>query len=151
LSRSSAIYIFYLLRSINVKAKKQISSPGQSSNDCPDIIVKVFKIKLDALLVDLAKCGDMGMAVVWCYVIEFQKRGLPHAPCMLEGKCFRWCPKPFCRETVREEEKYQAYRQRDNGKEVLKFCKRRGTPVALNNCWVAPHKPYVLKRYPLVR
>ena len=57
--------------------------PGETSNDRPDIVVKVFKVKLDDLLAELTKCGVMGKAVAWCYVIEFQKRGLPHAHILL--------------------------------------------------------------------
>jgi len=57
--------------------------PGQTSNDRPDIVVKVFRIKLNSLLDDLTKRNVMGKAVAWCYVIEFQKRGLPHAHILL--------------------------------------------------------------------
>ena len=32
-----------------------------------------------ALLDDLTKHNVMGKVVSWCYVVEFQKRGLPHA------------------------------------------------------------------------
>ncbi|XP_076945580.1 uncharacterized protein LOC143616712 [Bidens hawaiensis] len=49
------------------------------SKDRPDILYRLFKIKLDALLKDLKdkKVLDKVQAVV--YTIEFQKRGLPHA------------------------------------------------------------------------
>ena len=53
--------------------------PGQSPHDRPDIVARVFQLKLKALLEDLMKHGIMGRAVAWTWVVEFQKRGLPHA------------------------------------------------------------------------
>jgi hypothetical protein len=38
---------------------------------------------LAALLDDLIKHNVMGKVVSWCYVVEFQKRGLPHAHVLL--------------------------------------------------------------------
>jgi hypothetical protein len=160
-------------------------------------------VKLAALLDDLTKHNVMGKVVSWCYVVEFQKRGLPHAhilltldaadkiysarhvdatccaeipnkdadlelydivvnnmihgpcgeqynpdaPCMQDSKCSKRFPKPFCDETIREEGKYAIYRRRDDGREVLKPCRRQGAPIALNNCWVVPYNPYLSKRY----
>jgi len=49
--------------------------PGETANDRPDIVVKVFRVKLFAFFNDLTKYGVMGKAVSWCYVVEFQKRG----------------------------------------------------------------------------
>ena len=53
--------------------------PGQSPHDRPDIVARVFQLKLKALLEDLTKNGVMGRPVGWTWVVEFQKRGLPHA------------------------------------------------------------------------
>ncbi|XP_058741706.1 uncharacterized protein LOC131614094 [Vicia villosa] len=52
-------------------------------HDCPDIISRVFKIKLDELLFDLTKKHVLGRVVAYIYTIEFQKRGLPHAHILL--------------------------------------------------------------------
>jgi hypothetical protein len=49
----------------------------QASNERPDIIARVFKIKLNALLEDLKT--KLGEQLCRIYVVEFQKRGLPHA------------------------------------------------------------------------
>lgn len=49
----------------------------------PDITCRVFKMKLDALLNDLVKDGILGKVIAHIYVIEFQKRGLPHAHILL--------------------------------------------------------------------
>jgi hypothetical protein len=45
----------------------------------PDIAVRVFKMKLDELMDDLLKKNVLGVSIGHTYVIEFQKRGLPHA------------------------------------------------------------------------
>ena len=58
---------------------------GQTAQDCPDIVARVFKIKLDLLLKDLTHPtkGVFGKTIAHMHVIEFQKRGLPHAHLLL--------------------------------------------------------------------
>jgi hypothetical protein len=52
---------------------------GQKAQDRPDLVARVFKQKKDQLMQDL-KTGDLlGEVVAHMHVIEFQKRGLPHA------------------------------------------------------------------------
>jgi ATP-dependent DNA helicase PIF1 len=53
--------------------------PGQTPQDRPDEVSKVFKLKLNELLNDLTKRKFFGRTVAFIYVVEFQKRGLPHA------------------------------------------------------------------------
>ena len=53
--------------------------PGQSASDQPDLITRVFNLKLKAILEDLVKNGVLGKCVAHVYAIEFQKCGLPHA------------------------------------------------------------------------
>jgi hypothetical protein len=52
---------------------------GQKPQDRPDIVARVFKQKLDALIQDIQTNHIFGVPVAYVYVIEFQKRGLPHA------------------------------------------------------------------------
>ena len=47
--------------------------------DRSDIVVKVFEGKLKALIRDLTENHVLGRCIAYTYVIEFQKRGLPHA------------------------------------------------------------------------
>lgn len=47
--------------------------------DRPDLVSRVFHLKLQALVDDIYKHGIFGEAVAYVYQIEFQKRGLPHA------------------------------------------------------------------------
>lgn len=51
--------------------------PGQAPIDRPDIVSRVFHLKLKKFL-DLIKSGYLGKILAYNYVIEFQKRGLPH-------------------------------------------------------------------------
>ncbi|KAL7291663.1 hypothetical protein TKK_0014700 [Trichogramma kaykai] len=51
--------------------------------DRPDVVVRVFHEKMQMLLNDLTKCHIFGEAVAFTYVIEFQKRGLPHVHLLL--------------------------------------------------------------------
>ncbi|XP_019191165.1 PREDICTED: uncharacterized protein LOC109185656, partial [Ipomoea nil] len=51
--------------------------------DRPDIICRLFKMKLDALISDCRKNKLFGPVMGVIYTIEFQKRGLPHAHILL--------------------------------------------------------------------
>ena len=53
--------------------------PGQTPIDRPDLIARVFKIKLNELKKDLTTNKVFGKVKAFVYTIEFQKRGLPHA------------------------------------------------------------------------
>ena len=57
--------------------------PGQEPQDRPDCVARVFKLKKDQLMEDLVHGGVLGTVVAYMYVIEFQKRGLPHAHILL--------------------------------------------------------------------
>jgi len=45
----------------------------------PDLVTRVFKLKLSSLLDDIIKKEVFGKVIAKVHVIEFQKRGLPHA------------------------------------------------------------------------
>ncbi|XP_071699546.1 uncharacterized protein [Rutidosis leptorrhynchoides] len=51
---------------------------NQKPEDRPDIVTRVFKIKLDALYDQIRDEKIFGYLLGGLYVIEFQKRGLPH-------------------------------------------------------------------------
>jgi hypothetical protein len=53
--------------------------PTQTAQDRPDIIARVFKLKLNALCSDLFDKHVLGRVRARMHVVEFQKRGLPHA------------------------------------------------------------------------
>ncbi len=54
----------------------------QIAKDRPELVTRVFNLKLDALLKDI-KYGVLGNVIAKIWVIEFQKRGLPHAHILL--------------------------------------------------------------------
>ncbi|XP_065321170.1 uncharacterized protein LOC135928643 [Gordionus sp. m RMFG-2023] len=52
---------------------------GQNPSDRPDLLARVFHLKLSELLHDIIKKDFFGKCSAYVYTIEFQKRGLPHA------------------------------------------------------------------------
>src|SRR4030095_5528151 len=52
--------------------------PGQHASDRPDLVSRVFHLKLKSLLDDILKKEIFGEILGYVSVIEFQKRGLPH-------------------------------------------------------------------------
>jgi len=57
--------------------------PNQNVADRPDLTARVFHVKLRELLKDLCDRHWLGRVIAYIYVIEFQKRGLPHAHILL--------------------------------------------------------------------
>ncbi|XP_071726987.1 uncharacterized protein [Rutidosis leptorrhynchoides] len=51
---------------------------GQRAPDRPDIVARLFKLKLDSLMTDIMKTHIFGTTKAGIHIIEFQKRGLPH-------------------------------------------------------------------------
>ncbi|WJX30708.1 hypothetical protein P8452_19214 [Trifolium repens] len=56
---------------------------GLQPSDRPDIVCRVFKMKLDEMLSDFKKKERFGKVIAGMYTVEFQKRGLPHAHMLL--------------------------------------------------------------------
>ncbi|XP_009341227.2 uncharacterized protein LOC103933281 [Pyrus x bretschneideri] len=50
----------------------------QTPQDRPELLTRVFRAKLEQLKEDIIEKGVLGSVVAYAYVIEFQKRGLPH-------------------------------------------------------------------------
>ena len=57
--------------------------PNQTTNDRPDLVCRVFKLKLDELLKDLFERNIFGEVSGYAWTIEYQKRGLPHVHILL--------------------------------------------------------------------
>ncbi|AQK75317.1 hypothetical protein ZEAMMB73_Zm00001d018231 [Zea mays] len=170
--------------------------PGQTPQDRPDLVVRVFHAKLQELKHRLTKQDILGKVRAYVYVVEFQKRGLPHAhfllimqrkyklTCpaqydllisaeishnkypelrkmvikhMMHGPCGSLnpnCPctkghascknhysRPFSDTTLQGKDSYPIYRRRDDGrKEKVRGCE-------LDNRWVVPYNPYLLRLF----
>jgi len=56
--------------------------PRQTAKDRPELVTRVFNLKLDAFLKDI-KDNVLGNVIAKIWVIEFQKRGLPHTHILL--------------------------------------------------------------------
>ncbi|MCH79953.1 ATP-dependent DNA helicase PIF1, partial [Trifolium medium] len=65
-----------------------IAPKGLNACDRPDIVSRVFKMKLNQMMIDFKKYQIFGQVIAGMYTIEFQKRGLPHAHMLLwlDGK-----------------------------------------------------------------
>ena len=65
-----------------VEIKRELL-PRQTVIDRPDLVSRVFQLKKKALMNAILKEGIFGPCVGHVYVIEFQKRGLPHMHLLL--------------------------------------------------------------------
>ncbi|RCN40974.1 hypothetical protein ANCCAN_13079 [Ancylostoma caninum] len=88
---------------------------GQVASDRPDLIARVFNGKLKELCDDLLKKKVLGEVEAYVYVIESQKRGLPHCHMLLIMK-ERWKVRTVedvdnvvCAELPSREEEPEAY------------------------------------------
>jgi hypothetical protein len=67
----------------NWKEIKENKKENQQPQDLPHLIARVFKQKLNHLIDDIRKGQIFGAVLALVYVVEFQKRGLPHAHILL--------------------------------------------------------------------
>ncbi|KAK1373421.1 hypothetical protein POM88_029614 [Heracleum sosnowskyi] len=121
--------------------------PGCETSNCPDIISRVFRLKLDQLSTDIKKKSFFGVCVGIMYVVEFQKRGLPHnpkSPYMKGFKCIRHFPKKYCPRTVFDEsgfpldacKEYGLLEDDNEWHEVLDQCAVGGLPPQIRQLFV---------------
>ncbi|XP_052624746.1 uncharacterized protein LOC111916090 [Lactuca sativa] len=59
--------------------KRFLKDTSLQPEDKPDILCRLFKIKLDAFIKDLRENQIFGKVQAYVYTIEFQKRGLSHS------------------------------------------------------------------------
>ena len=81
---------FFITITTNPKWPEILSclEPGQTPQDRPDVVARVFKIKLEQLMKDLTKGELFGQLAGHLRVVEWQKRGLPHAHILIILKEF---------------------------------------------------------------
>ncbi|XP_074299755.1 uncharacterized protein LOC141630914 [Silene latifolia] len=53
-------------------------APGEEAHNRPDLVARVFRAKLLALKKQIVEKHIFGEVAAYVYVVEFQKRGLPH-------------------------------------------------------------------------
>ncbi|KAK1370907.1 Helicase-like protein [Heracleum sosnowskyi] len=78
------IFITFTCNPKWVEIQQAVTAVGsQDASVRPDLVARVFKMKLDAMMSDLTKKDVLGRVLAVVYTIEFQKRGLPHAHIVL--------------------------------------------------------------------
>ena len=176
---------------------RQLLLPGQTTQDRPDLVTRVFRAKLEVLKNKLMKNDILGKVRAYVYVVEFQKRRLSHAHFLLimkrkykltcpqqydllisaklpnrkkfpefykmvtkhimHGPCGvlnPFCPctkgrtscknrylRAFCESTSQGKDSYPIYRRRNDGRKEMV----RGHE--LDNRWVVPYNPYLLRTF----
>ncbi|XP_074374526.1 uncharacterized protein LOC141714930 [Apium graveolens] len=135
--------------------------PDYSPQDSSDIISRVFHLKLKQLLDDIKKDSFFGTCIGVMYVVEFQKRGLPHVHMLIwlsaESKkelssnidkfVSAELPDPdrdpvgYCSETYFDQSGFPIYRRRKTGITVAKG------KCELDNGWVVPYNRDLLVKY----
>ncbi|XP_022041325.1 uncharacterized protein LOC110943902 [Helianthus annuus] len=73
---------FFITITCNPKwpeVKRFLRDTNLKPEDRPDILTRLFKIKLDSICKDFKERHLFGKVAAVVYTIEFQKRGLPHA------------------------------------------------------------------------
>ena len=58
-------------------------APVDTTTDRPDLVSRVFNLRLKELKHEILKCHLLGKVQAYSYVVEFQKRGLPHLHMLL--------------------------------------------------------------------
>ncbi|XP_076923251.1 uncharacterized protein LOC143585322 [Bidens hawaiensis] len=136
------------------------------SEDRPDILCRLFKIKLDSMLKDLKDKAVLGKVQaehvdpfisaeipdknedreLYNLVSELMIHGPcgahnPTCPCMFDNKCSKSFPKNFREATSVDSQGYSLYRRRDSGQFVQKG------DIQLDNRSVVPYNKYLIKRY----
>ena len=56
---------------------------GETVQDRPDLVSRIFKLKKDQLMKDFKSGRVFGKVPAFLWVIEFQKRGLHHSPILV--------------------------------------------------------------------
>uniref|UniRef100_A0A914ZA48 Helitron helicase-like domain-containing protein n=1 Tax=Panagrolaimus superbus TaxID=310955 RepID=A0A914ZA48_9BILA len=114
--------------------------------DKVDAYIKAFLPPLSQEEAD--KCGEIFDKEYLEYVQKFMIHkpcGIhnPKAPCMVDGKCKRKFPQKLCEETVMDDNGFTRPKRPDNGRSFK--MKVNGKEVDVDNRWVVPHNPYLLK------
>ncbi|RZB42072.1 hypothetical protein D0Y65_052877 [Glycine soja] len=59
--------------------QRKVRKSNLTPHDCPGVVLRIFKMKLNQLMNDLKRGHVFGPILGFIYTIEWQKRGLPHA------------------------------------------------------------------------
>ncbi|XP_076032999.1 uncharacterized protein LOC143020461 [Oratosquilla oratoria] len=65
------------------ESSTQTKSTSKNKGDRPDLVSRIFKMKIDSLIDDLTVRCVFGKVKAYLYSVEWQKRGLPHIHILL--------------------------------------------------------------------
>ncbi|KAG6705369.1 hypothetical protein I3842_07G176100 [Carya illinoinensis] len=142
-------------------------SPHEEVQNCPDLIARIFRAKLEELKIDLFKREIFGKVAAYVYTIEYKKRGLPHVhfliilqkdwriyapetfdelhmmhgPCGILNPANRCMDKDGISNTTVGTDCFPLYKRSNNGV----IARIRGKD--LDNRWVVPYNPYLVSKY----
>ncbi|XP_076883266.1 uncharacterized protein LOC143531982 [Bidens hawaiensis] len=137
--------------------KQFLRNKNRKSEDRPDILCRVFKMKLDSLMKDLkdkALFGKLQAEIpdknedpeLYSLVSDHMMHGPcgvthPQCTCMVDNECSKNFPKKLQNETFIDSNGFPVYRRRDLGNVVVK------SGVNLDNRHVVPYNKKLLKKY----
>ncbi|CAN0837872.1 ATP-dependent DNA helicase PIF1 [Linum grandiflorum] len=124
----------------------------------PMIVARVFRMRLELLKKDLKKAHYFGRSVAaelpdplidpvgYEAVTKFMLHGpcgeaRLTSPCMKDGKCSKFFPKPFASETTFGKNGYVTYRRRPTNISAIK------SGTNLDNCYVVPYNRDLVVKY----
>ncbi|XP_074360116.1 uncharacterized protein LOC141700196 [Apium graveolens] len=129
--------------------------PGCIAPNCPDIISRVFRLKLDHLMVDVKDKKHFGVCIGVMYVVEFQKKGLPHVHMLIwldadsknnlkqnvDKFVSAEIPDPYCARSTFDDGGFPIYMRRRTNitVEIRK--------TEMENQWVVPYNQDLLVKY----
>ncbi|CAN0837902.1 ATP-dependent DNA helicase PIF1 [Linum grandiflorum] len=134
---------------------------GTHGEDKPMIVARVFRMRLELLKKDLKKAHYFGRSVAvisaelpdplidpvgYEAVTKFMLHGpcgeaRLTSPCMKDGKCSKFFPKPFASETTFGKNGYVTYRRRPTNISAIK------SGTNLDNCYVVPYNRDLVVKY----
>ncbi|XP_019234388.1 PREDICTED: uncharacterized protein LOC109214881 [Nicotiana attenuata] len=142
-----------------------VESRGLSPEDRPDILTRIFKVKLDRMIKDLrdnkvfgevkanidginsAKLPNKNVDLQYYKAVTNLMMHGPcgsarkSSPCMHNGKCTKHFPKKFVPSTTVDEDGYPIYRRREDGRTTSR------SGIELDNRYVVPHNRFLLLKY----
>ncbi|KAK1385228.1 hypothetical protein POM88_022963 [Heracleum sosnowskyi] len=102
--------------------------PLCSPQNSPDVVARLFRLKLDQLVDDIKKNSYFGVCLGVMYVVEFQKRGLPHVHMLI------WhFPKKYSPTTTFDQSGFPNYKRRKTNITIKKG------KAELDNQYVVPY------------